>query len=295
MKRLYVEHTFRAETLELIDTANDIVEEYLEQGFDLTLRQLYYQMVARGFIPNNQQSYKRLGNVISDARRAGLVDWEAIVDRTRNLRERQSWENPRQILDAAVSSYHLDRWVGQQVRVEVWIEKDALIGVIAGICTQYDVPYFACRGYVSDSEMWVASMRILKRAVDDKQGTVILHFGDHDPSGIDMTRDITDRLAMFGCGKHVCRVIRLALNMNQVQQYNPPPNPAKITDSRAGSYIRTHGRRSWELDALDPATLTGLIGETIQKIIDWDMWHEIEETEKEHKAALQAASDEMDL
>jgi hypothetical protein len=206
-------------------------------------------------IANKQSEYKRLGAIINDARLAGIIDWEAIEDRTRFLRKNTHWESPDQIISAAINSYKRDVWEGQKFRPEVWIEKDALVGIIENICTQLDVPYFACWGYTSQSEMWVAAQRMLRRS-EAGQTTVIIHLGDHDPSGIDMTRDIEERLSLFA-GAALVR--RIALNMNQVQKYSPPPNPAKLTDTRASSYIDDFGTSSWELDALDPKVIVDLV------------------------------------
>jgi len=292
MKICYEEHRFNASTQALVELAGAIIEEYADQGFDLTLRQLYYQMVARGHIDNDQRSYKRMGKTISNARRAGEIDWNAIVDRTRTLRERQRWDSPQQILGAATDGYHRDRWEGQTFRPEVWIEKDALAGVIAGVCNNFDVPYFACRGYVSDSEMWRAGVR-LGSYVEDGQDAVVFHLGDMDPSGIDMTRDIQERLALFsGFDIHVERI---ALSMEQIDEYGPPPNPAKMTDSRYESYIAEYGDESWELDALEPSVLTALIGDRVEMLIDWDPWRAVEDLEEDHKLALSAAADSLPL
>ena len=129
-KLRYVEKRFSASSLELVDQANSIIEEYAAQGFVLTLRQLYYQFVARGLIPNKQSEYKRLVEIISDARLAGLVDWEAIEDRTRFLSSLGHWADPAEIINSAAYSFHIDKWANQPCRVEVWIEKDALVGVI---------------------------------------------------------------------------------------------------------------------------------------------------------------------
>ena len=97
----------------------------------------------------------------------------------------------------------------------------------------------------------------------------MIHLGDHDPSGIDMTRDIGDRLALFDAETTVRRI---ALNMNQVEAYSPPPNPAKLTDARANGYITRYGNQSWELDALDPTTLDALITSTIDEFRDPEQW-----------------------
>ena len=286
-KICYVEKNFRKATLDQIATANAIIDEYAAQGFDLTLRQLYYQMVARGHIENSERSYKNFGNVIDDGRLAGLIDWDRIVDRTRNLRGNSHFRDPAHIMTAAVSSFQIDKWGRQPYRVEVWVEKDALVGVVEVPCRRLDVPFFACRGYTSQSEMWAAAQR-LKSWRRRGQTPVILYLGDHDPSGIDMTRDVIDRMILFAGG---LKVDRLALNWNQVERYNPPPNPAKLTDSRADGYIAKFGLSSWELDALDPTTLAGLIETAVETFRDEDLWSEAVEEEEEGLRLLQDAAD----
>lgn len=283
----YIKKNFRAVTLDIIGTANKIITEYEEQGFYLTLRQLYYQMVARNYIENSERSYKNFGNVIDDGRLAGLIDWERIVDRTRNLRTNSHFRDPAQVMRAAYQSYHLDKWAHQPYRVEVWIEKDALIGVIEGVCNRLDVPFFACRGYTSQSEMWSCAQRFLYWR-ERGQTPVILHLGDHDPSGIDMTRDIIDRLDLFAGD---IKVERLALNYDQVEQYHPPPNPAKLTDSRVGAYIARFGMSSWELDALEPNVISSLIENAVSQFRDPGLWSETVEREKLDLVQINQAAD----
>jgi len=282
----YETHKFKQSTLATIAQANSIITEYHQQDLTLTLRQLYYQLVARGLLDNKQKEYKRLSAVLVKARRAGLVDWNAIVDRTRATYSRTRWDNPAQILVAAVDSYHEDWWTQQPYRVEVWIEKDALAGVIAQPCHDYDAPYFPCRGYASDSEMWVSAQRLLRHQKAG-QMPIILHMGDHDPSGIDMTRDIEERLWMFGVKADVKRI---ALNMDQVRQYNPPPNPAKVSDSRYATYVRHYGHQSWELDALDPATLRTLIEQEISSYVEGDRWVDAKEHEESNRDLIRQAA-----
>ena len=278
----YIDKSFTRASLSVIEKANEICAAYAAQGFDLTLRQLYYQFVARGLLPNKDTEYKRLGQIVNDARLAGLLDWRYIVDRTRNLRALSHWETPGGVLDSAAWGYRTDRWASQPHRVEVWIEKDALVGVIAGVCERLDVPYFSCRGYTSQSELWGAAQRLIRHAKRG-QDPIIIHLGDHDPSGIDMTRDIGDRLALFGAE---VTVRRIALNMDQVRHYQPPPNPAKLTDARASGYIARHGDQSWELDALDPATLDALIELTIRDYRDQGLW-------ERESAAMEADRDRL--
>ena len=256
MKRAYYGINFRSKTLEIIETANSIIEEYKADGYDLTLRQLYYQFVARNIIPNKQREYNNLGTAVNNGRLAGLIDWNSIVDRTRRHEANAHWDSPSDIINDSADQYAIDTRADQNDYLEVWVEKDALVGVIERACEPLDIGYLSCRGYVSQSAMWRAAMRFKRQEQNGKDCTVLLHLGDHDPSGIDMTRDIQDRLNMFGSDVEVKRI---ALDMEQVKQYNPPPNPAKTTDSRYAAYRDDYGDESWELDALDPRVITQLI------------------------------------
>ena len=217
---------FQQKSLELINLVNQVVEEYQAQGYELTLRQAYYQLVARGYIPNNERSYKNIGNLINDGRLAGLIDWHSITDRTRNLRRNGHWDNPADVIASARYSYLLNKWDGQPNYVEVWVEKDALV---------------------------------------------------------DMTRDIQERLQMFGADVYVKRV---ALTMNQIGTYNPPPNPAKITDSRASKYIDEYGNESWELDALEPQVITDLITNEVTALRNDEIYRSICDLEERGKDEL---------
>ena len=268
----YKEINFKPPTQFLIDTANTIIEEYEAEGYTLTLRQLYYQFVARDLIPNSDKSYDRLGTAVSKGRNAGLISWDAIEDRTRN---KQGWHSDTSVegaLRAAARKYRLDPWMDQEVYVEIWVEKEALAGVIQRIASKWHCPYLSCRGYMSQSEMWAAGQRFGKIEEEDFRAVTVLHLGDHDPSGMDMTRDNEERLELYA--EQWIDVRRLALNMDQIEELRPPPNPAKVTDSRAGDYISRFGRKSWELDALEPSFIDELISNEIESIIDRPKWDE---------------------
>jgi hypothetical protein len=289
-KVCYQDIRFSESSLTTIDSANTIIEEYQAQGYVLTLRQLYYQFVARGWLANRQSEYKRLGSIVNDGRLAGLIDWNAIEDRTRSLRELGHWAGPEEIVQVAAASFRISRWATQPVAVEVWVEKDALLGVLEGVCNRFDVPYFACRGYVSQSEQWRAARRIQQRWRERKQATVVLHLGDHDPSGIDMTRDLADRFRLLGARR--VDVQRIALNMDQIEELSPPPNPAKLTDSRCRGYIEQYGNESWELDALEPSYLDELVSRFIgRNIRDPEAWTAAQRQEDESRTLLRSVAD----
>jgi len=277
-------------SLNLIAIANRICADYRAQGYDLTLRQLYYQFVARDHIANNQRNYKMLGTVIDKARRAGLLDWRYIVDRTRYLAGNQVYDDPAAIVDSIVEKFYIDLWETQDTRVEVWVEKEALAGVVERAAKSRGCNYFSCRGYVSQSEMHAAAMRH-RYWENQGQDIVVVHLGDHDPSGIDMTRDIRDRLHLFGASTTVNRI---ALNFDQIQQYSPPPNPAKLTDSRAESYIERFGSDSWELDALDPATLNQLITDEVDTYIEQGTFRLRQQEQEEGREKLRLVSNLWD-
>jgi hypothetical protein len=288
----FVDMKLGAKRLMVVEQANRVIREYQAAGFRLTLRQLYYQFVARGWLPNQQKEYKRLGSIVNDARLAGLIDWDAIEDRGRNLQSYPFWEEPSDIVQGAAQAYRINPWETQDNYVEVWVEKEALIGVVERPCSKWRVPHFACKGYTSQSEMFSAGYYRLSKHGRAGKNLTILHFGDHDPSGIDMTRDIDDRLALF-TGSPVT-IKRLALNMDQVEEYNPPPNPAKLTDSRFNGYADLYGDESWELDALDPRVIARLVEGEVESLIDRELWDREIAREEGERDTLALLADRYD-
>lgn len=280
---------FRRSSIEMIERALVIIDEYEQLGFRLTLRQLYYQFVSRNWLANKQSEYKRLGSVMTDARLAGIVDWNAIEDRARNLQTFSSWDCPESIVGVCSDAFALDLWKNQPHYIETWVEKEALIGVLARPCGKWRVNHFACKGYTSASEMWDGGWNRLRGKKKEGKDVTIIHLGDHDPSGIDMTRDIQERMSLFVGGP--VEILRIALNMDQVEEYNPPPNPAKMTDSRFEGYVEKFGEESWELDALPPNTIADLIESEIVKRLDMDLWQREIQEEREDKETLRQVSD----
>lgn len=297
MKIQYQKIALRTAVVAIIEQANMIIEESQADGFKLTLRQLYYQFIARDWFPaswidpeynrkhgldpdtkNTDKNYQRLGSIISQGRRAGLIDWNAIVDRTRFLRDNPYWRNPQHFVDLTMPQFRLNLWDDQQYYVELWFEKDALLEVFERAAEAQRLPLCSNRGYMSDSTVWEAAQRITRMADEEAKQCVVLHFGDHDPSGLDMTRDLQERFDLFQCE---VRVQRIALTMGQVRRYKCPPNPAKETDSRFQSYKRLFGDRSWELDALNPGVMVNLVVKAAEKYIDRKKWDAVLARERE--------------
>lgn len=285
MKQAFVTSNFSEEKLEKVKRANVIIADYQRQGLKLTLRQLYYQHVVRNFITNEEKSYKNLGKLLSDARLAGLVDWDAIEDRVRVPVVPPQWDSLEDILESVYHAFRLPRWEGQEYYAELWVEKDALSGVLRPMANEFHVTLMVNKGYSSQSAMYEASRRFLE-AEERGQTTRLFYLGDHDPSGEDMVRDIQDRLNTFGSE---VKVKKIALTMAQVEEHNPPPNPAKMSDSRAAKYVERHGDESWEVDALPPEVLRDLIREALESVVDQDKIDEVKEREETEKNLLRAA------
>ena len=289
MKKLFVSKNFKDETLHTISQVNSILAEYRAQGYDLSLRQVYYQLVARDLLENTPRSYKRLGNIVSDGRLAGLIDWEMIVDRGRPVIYPSHWDSPADIVRAAADSFRIDKWEDQSAHVEVMIEKQALEGILIPVCAELDIRFTANKGYSSQSAMYRAGKRMGKAVINGKD-VYIMYLGDHDPSGLDMDRDILDRLSLFS-GEVIWSVERLALTWDQIEEHQPPENPTKMKDSRAKAYVLEFGDSSWELDAMEPALLASLVRDTVYEIRDEELWSEAEEHEEKMKAELQEFAD----
>lgn len=274
---------------ERLGTINKIIEEYNNQGYKLTLRQLYYQLVSRDIIPNQKSEYAKLSSLLVQGRMAGIVDWDAIEDRLRVPYLIYNVRGITHAIEDTIDQYRLDRMKDQDIYIELWVEKDALSGVLKRITNHYHIRLMVNRGYSSCTAMHDAYERI-NEEIDDGKSAVILYLGDHDPSGLDMIRDIRKRLNTFGISDDDLEVKQIGLTMEQIEKFNPPPNPAKITDPRAKDYIAVHGNTSWEVDALNPDTLHKLVKDNVEDLIDVDAFDDVVNQEESDKKILQRLS-----
>jgi len=243
-----------------------------------------YQCITRNIIPNTERSYKNLAKLVSEGRLAGMLDWGAIEDRIRQPWSPSEFASLKSLAEAALRSYRLPRWEGQDNYVELWVEKDALAGVLRPLASRFHATMCVNRGYSSQSAMYEAAGRF--NSWQDKE-RVLLYLGDHDPSGEDMVRDIRDRMHMFGVEN--LEVRKLALTREQITQYNPPPNPAKQSDPRADAYRAEHGDSSWEVDALPPEVLSQIITDVFEELIDREKMDAVVAREERDKKELSAA------
>jgi len=266
----------------MINTVNEILEDYDSQGYKLTLRQLYYQLVAQDKIPNNIKEYSKLSQTCVIGRMNGLIDWDMIEDRVRIPYLEYYSNSPQEAIEDALRQYKRDRQEGQPKHIEIWTEKDAVSNILKRVSKEFHVRLMVNRGYSSCSAMYETYKRFSWTA-QDKQ--IILYAGDHDPSGLDMLRDIQRRLDVFGACDF--QLIPVALTMSQINKYKPPPNPTKIADPRAKWYINQFGNMSWELDALSPKTLETVIKVAIVSCLDISQYKNMIDQENKDKTKLE--------
>jgi hypothetical protein len=298
---------------DILSYARQIAMQYHAQGLKLTVRQLYYQFVARGLLPSGQNEYKKIVDTLSKARYAGKFDNDLIEDRTRTVYKGDFTRSDTSVsasLDKAADwirampewALDRDRWYGQDTHVSVWVEKEALAGIFEPTCNALGVSWLACKGCPSVSALWdwVKGARDAKEyggGDENFHKSVILYFGDHDPTGFMIPRAAHDGIEKLQCSDgnqgwgepdHLdVTVKRVALNMDQVQQYNPPPFWAKTSDTRYKGYVREHGTTdAWELDALDPPVLRSLIQSEVNQYFD-------EEVHEENRELIEERRDEM--
>jgi len=308
---MYVKKNFRKHTLKIIADADSLLREYSRMGYNLTLRQLYYKFIARDLFPeewidekynrkhglapdtkNTIKNYKRLGDIITNGRLAGLLDWKHIVDRTRRLSGLRQHDNPADAVTSLSLTYHIDMWKTQPAYVEAWVEKDAMVDILRQACNPWDVPYGSTRGYTSASAAHETAMRLRHEAMMHEDGVHIIHLSDHDPSGIDMARDLQERFDIFGVRNLYFH--RIALTMDQIEEKDPVPNPAKLSDPRAEKYIDRFGDESWELDALEPSDIDDLVEKKIKDLVDIDIWNEACMEERRGRSILSQLAQQWD-
>lgn len=310
MKEAFQHKKFSDEHLDIIRHLDDIVEDFANQGIPRnTLRTVYYQFIAKDLFPstwidpeyneehgldpdtkNTVKNYKKLGDIVSAARLAGLMDWEAIVDLERQVTHPQQFDNIDNFVRRLIPVYKLDRWEGQENYVEIWVEKNGMTVSIEPVTDKWHIPLVANKGYGSMTNLYEGSKRFID-AHDDGKNCHILYLGDHDPSGLDMDNDIRRRMEMFGVEN--LRVQRIALTTDQVRTYDPPPNPAKMSDSRAKAYIAEFGDISWEVNALSPTDINEFIETRLAELVDQDAIDAIIEQEEEDKKLLLKALEEV--
>lgn len=284
----YIDHNFQPSSQRKLDLVKDIIEDYRTQNLTLTLRQLFYQLVSKNEIPNKDNEYKNLSNLLSDARMAGIIPWGAIVDRTREPHKPYCENDISDSLWRTYRQYKLNRMRNQDVHLEVMIEKMALYEIVTDVTDVYSIIVSGNKGNTSDTMLHDCSKRLIA-AYKEGKPTVILYIGDHDPSGKMMVDNIRERLSILQVPEFEFRLI--ALSQQQALENDLPPNPIKKTDTNAREYARKYGNDGWECDALPTKKLQEILRREICSCIDFKKLDEIQDQEKSEKEQLKQILD----
>jgi hypothetical protein len=263
---------------QLLAQVQKILSEYSGQ---LTLRQIYYQLVSRQVIQNNESEYRRVSRLCVIGRDEGILPEDKFIDRLRQLDMPNSWEDLADFMETVRRSYRKDYWISQPCYIEIWSEKDALRSVMS-VAKRYGVSLMVCRGHASRTAIYETSLRYKEHS---NKELFLFYFGDHDPSGHAISNSLFERLSSFDGGLPIT-FSRVALNVEQIQKYNLPQDPAKEKDPNYKKFIQQHGDGVAELDALPPAILTQMIEECIRNVIEWDAWNMAATIEKQENKKL---------
>jgi hypothetical protein len=281
---------------DVVAAALEVFEQY---DTALTLRQLYYRLVSRHLFENTINNYKRLSRIMVRAREERAVPVNCLEDRSRRVLGRgdTGYKSATDFLKKRVASlkesykdFRMPMWVDQPFNLLISLEKDALSRLVSDEANKYYIRTFPTRGYPSFT--YVSRMASYIRNRLKGKPTVVLYFGDFDPSGVDIERDLGERLQKYGAGEF--KVRRVALTKEQIMQYSLPPMPVKKSDARAPSFVSNFGEETVELDALEPNVLKLLVHRSVADHIDLMAWKRKEDEIERLQEWIKQKLDDME-
>ncbi len=270
-------------SLELLAQVQIIIGSY---DFALTLRQIYYQLVAKQIIPNDQSAYRKLSRLCVMGRDEGILPEDAFVDRLREVDKPDSWTDLTEYMDTIKDSYRKDIWNEQATYIEIWTEKDALRGVIAPVTHHFDVSLLVVRGQVSRTAIYESYERYAEQIKTGKD-CYLSYFGDFDPSGMCIYDSLVERLKSYGPYGLSISYERIALTPGQISAYELPQDPAKQSDPSYRKFVIEYGDNVVELDSLPPDALRDLIRDCIEAKIDKAVLSQVRKIEIEEQVTLE--------
>ena len=270
-------------SLKLLEQVQEIIESY---DFALTLRQIYYQLVARQIIPNQQKYYMKLSRLCVIGRDEGILPEDAFADRLRQVDKPNSWLDLADFIATVRQAYKKDKWAEQDVYLEIWTEKDALRGVITPVTYAYDVALLIVRGQVSRTAIYESYERFAEKIEEDKD-CYLYYFGDFDPSGLSIYHSLQERITSHGEDGQYINFERVALVPGQIEKYNLPSDPAKQADPNYKRFVSEYGDNVVELDSLPPDVLRELVEYCITTRLDYEVLEQVQEIELKEQAKLQ--------
>lgn len=264
----------KAQMQEVRDAIIDVVAEQ----YPMTVRQVFYQLVSRGVIEKTENEYKTtVCRLLGELRRDGSIPYHWIADNTRWQRKPDTYSGLGQMLRYSQQFYRRSVWDDQDCYVEVWLEKEALAGVLVDVTAEWDVPLMVTRGYPSISYVHEAALAIRAQG----KPAYLYYFGDRDPSGVDIDRFVEEQIREIAPEVELY-FERIAVNPYQIELYNLPTRPTKKTDSRAKKFKG----ESVEVDAIPPDTLRDLCRQCIVAHIDYDAYKRMQAVEEAERDTL---------
>ena len=255
-----------------------LILDWAEQNHPVTVRQIFYRLSTLDAVPKTENGYKMIGRLCTKMRRAGEIDFDWFADNTRWMRKPRTYNSIQDALSYTAETYRRALWQNQAGLVEIWLEKEALAGVVHEVTEKWDVPLMVVRGYPSLSFLHTAAKEII-RATQKGKISHIFYLGDYDPSGLDIYRAIVEDLNGFAPDAQMT-MQRMAVTQEQIREWDLPSRPTKKTDSRAKGFTG----ESVELDAITPDNLRQIVSECIESVVDSDALEKtlhIEQLERE--------------
>jgi hypothetical protein len=282
----------KAETLRtrsLIAKAANILAE--EQP--MTVRQLFYRLVSVGTLENTVANYSKVSRILTIARDDERISWTAIVDRSRPEYAPNVWENAGAYAQTIQRSYRKDFWNTQKIYLEVWAEKDAIIGSVQVLTDELGITVRVGRGFQSTTRVH----EIAEHFDSIKKPIHIFYLGDWDPSGHEIENDLRRRVEKQLQRKRSARegicVKRLAIYADDIDRFHLPPLRVKTSDSRAAKFRARFGDECVELDALPPSELRRRIQQAVMRHVDKPSWDRAKRVEAAEKQSIVAFAEKL--
>jgi hypothetical protein len=252
----------------------------------MTVRQVYYQATVRGIVDKTEAGYGVVQNDLTLMRKDGSLPYRWLADSTRWQRKPTTYRSVNEALEDTARLYRKDLWADANSYVEIWLEKDALAGVVVPITRQFDVPLMVARGYASLSFLHSAAEYISELDVP----AYIYHLGDYDPSGQDAARSIEQTLREMAPAAEIV-FERIAVTPEQIAEWELPTRPTKASDTRSKGF----GEISVELDAIEPALLRDLVQSAIEEHLPPEQYAILKVAERSEQRLINGLVGMLDL
>ncbi len=267
-----------------IEALRETIYNIVEDGEPMTVRQVFYQLTSQGVIPKTESQYKNtVVRLLARMRRDHDLPFDWIADSTRWMRKPTTYGSMEYMLEQTARTYRRSIWNDQRAYVEIWLEKEALAGVLDDETYRWDVPLMVTRGYPSLSFLYSAAETI----GSIEKPTFLYYFGDHDPSGLDISRSVQEGIEQLSDGAEF-HFERVAVTPQQIEEWGLPGRPTKQTDTRSKNFVGD----SVEVDAIPPAKLRQLVSECITHHIDQGVLDQTLKIERLERDTLQEIAEE---